>query len=105
MTETPGAVSGSVGTMRRALLALAAASAVWALAIGGYGLSNKMGGWYGWCQKSMILSATRGDQSQGAAAAECDGFTKLNHHANTGGPVRNPRRSASAGAGARRRLQ
>ena len=33
--------------------------------IGGYGLS-KMNGWYGWCQKSMIISATRGDQTQGA---------------------------------------
>ncbi len=35
--------------------------------IGGYGLS-KLNGWYGWCQKTMVLSATRGDQSQGAIA-------------------------------------
>jgi hypothetical protein len=33
--------------------------------IGGFGLS-KMNGWYGWCQRTMVLSATRGDQSQGA---------------------------------------
>ena len=33
--------------------------------IGGFGLS-KMNGWYGWCQKTMVISATRGDQSQGA---------------------------------------
>jgi hypothetical protein len=33
--------------------------------IGGYGLS-KMNGWYGWCQKTMVISATFGDQSQGA---------------------------------------
>ncbi len=34
--------------------------------IGGYGLASKMAGWYGWCQKSMVISATRGDQTQGA---------------------------------------
>lgn len=33
--------------------------------IGGFGLS-KMNGWYGWCQKTMVISATFGDQSQGA---------------------------------------
>jgi hypothetical protein len=33
--------------------------------IGGFGLA-KMNGWYGWCQKTMVISATRGDQSQGA---------------------------------------
>ena len=33
--------------------------------IGGYGVS-KMNGWYGWCQRTMVISATRGDQSQGA---------------------------------------
>lgn len=34
--------------------------------IGGYGLSNSMGGWYGWAQNAMIISVTKGDQSQGA---------------------------------------
>ena len=34
--------------------------------IGGFGLAGKMSGWYGWCQKTMVLAATRGDQSQGA---------------------------------------
>ena len=34
--------------------------------IGGYGLASSMSGWYGWCQKSMVVSATFGDQSQGA---------------------------------------
>ena len=34
--------------------------------IGGFGLTNKLSGWYGWCQKTMVISATRGDQSQGA---------------------------------------
>ncbi len=34
--------------------------------IGGFGLTNKMSGWYGWCQSTMVISATRGDQSQGA---------------------------------------
>ncbi len=34
--------------------------------IGGWGLSNSMSGWYGWCQKSMVIAAGRGDQSQGA---------------------------------------
>ena len=34
--------------------------------IGGFGLSNKMSGWYGWCQKGMLVSAMRGDQSQGS---------------------------------------
>lgn len=34
--------------------------------IGGYGLTNKMSGWYGWCQNAMFISATLGDQSQGA---------------------------------------
>jgi len=34
--------------------------------IGGYGLSNSMAGWYGWGQNALIISATRGDQSQGA---------------------------------------
>lgn len=33
--------------------------------IGGYGLS-KLNGWYGWCQRTMVVSATYGDQSQGA---------------------------------------
>lgn len=33
--------------------------------IGGFGLP-KMSGWYGWCQKTMVISATFGDQSQGA---------------------------------------
>jgi hypothetical protein len=34
--------------------------------IGGFGLTNKMSGWYGWCQRTMVISATKGDQSQGA---------------------------------------
>lgn len=38
MMETPGTVSGSVRSARRALLALAGISVVWSLAIGGYGL-------------------------------------------------------------------
>lgn len=34
---------------------------------GGYNLPA-MAGWYGWAQNTMIISATRGDQSQGAIA-------------------------------------
>ena len=35
-------------------------------AIGGLGLSNAMGGWYGWAQNVLVFAATKGDQSQGA---------------------------------------
>jgi hypothetical protein len=34
--------------------------------IGGLGLSNTMGGWYGWAQNALVFAATKGDQSQGA---------------------------------------
>lgn len=34
--------------------------------IGGLGLSNSMGGWYGWAQSALVFAATKGDQSQGA---------------------------------------
>ena len=34
--------------------------------IGGLGLSNTMGGWYGWGQNALVFAATKGDQSQGA---------------------------------------
>ncbi len=42
--------------------------------IGGYGLP-KMNGWYGWCQKTMVISATRGDQSQGAIVNNGGNYT------------------------------
>ena len=35
-------------------------------AIGGLGLSNALGGWYGWAQSALVFAAGRGDQSQGA---------------------------------------
>ena len=34
--------------------------------IGGLGLSNSLGGWYGWAQNALVFATGRGDQSQGA---------------------------------------
>jgi hypothetical protein len=49
--------------------------------IGGLGLSNTMPGWYGWSAQSLVFSATKGDQMQGAIVDnggnyyQLDGYT------------------------------